>query len=94
MGHGNAVDAASAPFKRREWGMRQTALSAVFVLAAFLLSGCVRPTGDFDRAKPSVIHDDLMPAVPETKRHACAVILSPNSTTPMTKSCCASAAGR
>ncbi|WP_368669461.1 hypothetical protein [Roseibium sp. RKSG952] len=26
------------------------------------LSGCARPTGDFDRAAPSVIHDRVMPA--------------------------------
>ena len=32
-------------------------------LLAFVLSACVRPTGDFDRARPSVIHDDLMPTV-------------------------------
>ncbi|MXN65725.1 hypothetical protein GR183_12490 [Stappia sp. GBMRC 2046] len=27
------------------------------------ISGCSRPTGDFDRAKPSVIHDQVMPAI-------------------------------
>ncbi|WP_208987471.1 hypothetical protein [Roseibium marinum] len=35
-------------------------LAAVF-LATATLAACVRPTGDFDRARPSVIHDDLMP---------------------------------
>ncbi|MTI04359.1 hypothetical protein E1180_02365 [Roseibium denhamense] len=29
------------------------------------LSACVRPTGDFDRARPSVIHDKFMPATGE-----------------------------
>lgn len=29
--------------------------------AAVLLAGCSRPAGDFDRAKPSVIHDTIMP---------------------------------
>ncbi|GGE36934.1 hypothetical protein GCM10007276_13010 [Agaricicola taiwanensis] len=31
------------------------------ILAAVGLSACVPPTGDFGRARPSVIHDDLMP---------------------------------
>ncbi|CTQ67751.1 hypothetical protein [Roseibium alexandrii] len=32
-------------------------------ILALLLAGCVRPTGDFDRARPSVIHDSVMPAI-------------------------------
>ncbi|TYC56501.1 hypothetical protein FMN50_11220 [Rhodobacterales bacterium] len=35
------------------------------LVAASGLAGCVRPTGDFGRAEPSVIHDDLMPKVGE-----------------------------
>ncbi|GAB4514656.1 MAG: hypothetical protein Tsb0019_12780 [Roseibium sp.] len=43
--------------------VRGKALTAVAgLLMAAGLSGCVRPTGDFDRAKPSVVHDKLMPA--------------------------------
>ncbi|WP_434051418.1 MAG: hypothetical protein RDA78_19170 [Roseibium sp.] len=30
-----------------------------------LIAGCTRPTGDFDRARPSVIHDEIMSAVGE-----------------------------
>lgn len=38
-------------------------VTAAAVLAACLMLGaCVRPTGDFGRAAPSVVHDDLMPA--------------------------------
>jgi hypothetical protein len=32
------------------------------MLIAVSLSACTRPTGDFDRARPSVIHDRVMPA--------------------------------
>lgn len=32
------------------------------VLIAVSLTACTRPTGDFDRARPSVIHDRVMPA--------------------------------
>ncbi len=35
------------------------------LLAAGTLAACTRPTGDFGRAKPSVIHDDLMPKAGE-----------------------------
>lgn len=33
----------------------------VSVFACIFVSGCVRPTGDFDRASPSVIHDTAFP---------------------------------
>ncbi|MBD8065356.1 hypothetical protein IC608_07705 [Devosia sp. PTR5] len=37
---------------------------AAGLIIGLALSGCVaRPVGDFGRAKPSVLHDDLMPAV-------------------------------
>jgi len=39
---------------------------AVFVAAvmvALSLAACARPTGDFGRAKPSVVHDTIMPAI-------------------------------
>ena len=32
-----------------------------------LLGGCARPVGDFGRAEPSVINDDVMPAVGSTR---------------------------
>ncbi|MBO6757744.1 MAG: hypothetical protein JJ902_15530 [Roseibium sp.] len=32
---------------------------------AGVLAACTRPTGDFDRARPSVIHDQVMPAAGE-----------------------------
>ncbi|MCA1300723.1 hypothetical protein [Stappia indica] len=34
----------------------------ILALVSALLAGCSRPTGDFDRAAPSVVHDKLMPA--------------------------------
>ncbi|WP_208999096.1 hypothetical protein [Roseibium sediminis] len=40
-----------------------SALLSLMLLAG--LSACTRPTGDFDRAAPSVIHDEVMPAVGE-----------------------------
>lgn len=33
---------------------------------ALALAACGRPVGDFDRAKPSVLHDNLMPALGDT----------------------------
>lgn len=49
---------------RRAAGGNGGARPLAFGLAAALvLAGCIaRPTGDFGRAAPSVIHDDLMPA--------------------------------
>lgn len=41
---------------------RSCGFAALAVLSASL-AGCSRPTGDFDRAKPSVIHDQVMPAI-------------------------------
>lgn len=41
---------------------RSTGYVALAVLSASLLA-CSRPTGDFERAKPSVIHDKVLPAI-------------------------------
>jgi hypothetical protein len=35
------------------------------VLFCIVAAACARPTGDFDRARPSVIHDTVMPAAGE-----------------------------
>lgn len=43
---------------------RSLPLCAIFVLSLSAM-GCTRPTGDFDRARPSVVHDTVMPAVGE-----------------------------
>jgi len=48
----------------RGGGYRRVLLATALAGAA-VLSGCVRPTGDFERAKPSVVHDALMPAAGE-----------------------------
>ena len=37
----------------------------IFCLLALTLGACTRPTGDFDRAAPSVIHDKVLPAAGE-----------------------------
>ncbi|MCX2722248.1 hypothetical protein [Roseibium salinum] len=64
MGTGKAAYSGSAPVKGRgQWIRQAPALAAMVLVAATALSACTRPTGDFGRAKPSVIHDDLMPAV-------------------------------
>ncbi|PVB61078.1 hypothetical protein [Labrenzia sp. 011] len=59
MGKCEAVHSGSAQGGAQRCG-RGLALAAV-LLATASLAACVRPTGDFDRARPSVIHDDLMP---------------------------------
>ncbi|KZM49212.1 hypothetical protein [Labrenzia sp. OB1] len=59
MGNCEAVHPGSAKGGGHRLG-RVLTFGAVLV-AAVALTACVRPTGDFDRARPSVIHDDLMP---------------------------------
>lgn len=40
-------------------------------MAVLLLAGCVaRPTGDFGRAAPGVLHDEIMPAIGEVRAAA------------------------
>ncbi|MGX1496413.1 hypothetical protein ACSSV1_001434 [Labrenzia sp. MBR-25] len=62
MGKGKADLSATA--SRVDGGCRpgQGAIAAAAMLIAVSLSACTRPTGDFDRARPSVIHDRVMPA--------------------------------
>lgn len=43
---------------------RHVAKSAA-VLVCLMAAACARPTGDFERARPSVIHDTVMPAAGE-----------------------------
>ncbi|WP_299816642.1 hypothetical protein [uncultured Roseibium sp.] len=59
MGNCEAVHPGSAKGGRHRLG-RVLTLGAVLVVTVST-AACVRPTGDFDRARPSVIHDDLMP---------------------------------
>jgi hypothetical protein len=63
MGIGKADHMSLSSSKRSSRRLQQGFALALIALAAAMLTACVRPTGDFDRAKPSVIHDDLMPAV-------------------------------
>ncbi len=46
-------------------GRRQVSAVAAAAVAGFalLLTACARPTGDFDRAAPSVVHDTIMPTI-------------------------------
>lgn len=37
--------------------------AAVILIACGVASACARPVGDFGRAQPGVLHDDIMPAV-------------------------------
>ncbi|MEM9633060.1 MAG: hypothetical protein AAGA50_17140 [Pseudomonadota bacterium] len=62
MGIGRAVKTGTAPEKGEGCRSNRGATLAACLLVAVALSACTRPTGDFDRAKPSVIHDRLMPA--------------------------------
>ncbi|WP_421983575.1 hypothetical protein [Roseibium sp.] len=65
MGNGNAADVASGWRKGHDANARLFRLASILLAVFAVLTGCTRPTGDFDRARPSVIHDDLMPAVGE-----------------------------
>lgn len=44
---------------------RNGLMRASMLIFAGVLAACTRPTGDFDRARPSVIHDQVMPAAGE-----------------------------
>lgn len=65
MGNGNAADVASGWRKGHDVAAPSFRLALILLAVLAVLTGCTRPTGDFDRARPSVIHDDLMPAVGE-----------------------------
>ncbi|MBG6206216.1 hypothetical protein IWQ49_000863 [Labrenzia sp. EL_126] len=65
MGYGNAVQKSHAFDERQRFGVDLGWLRAILLTSVLALAACTRPTGDFDRARPSVIHDDLMPAVGE-----------------------------
>ncbi|PLX39048.1 MAG: hypothetical protein C0606_00435 [Hyphomicrobiales bacterium] len=57
QGDGYAIDRALA--RKR----KATVVFAAVALCAAALAGCGRPEGDFGRAKPSVVHDNVMPAI-------------------------------
>ena len=65
MGNGNAVTRDPASNGRQKVDVGRKWQRAALLALVFALAACTRPTGDFDRARPSVIHDDLMPAVGE-----------------------------
>ncbi|MEM8700628.1 MAG: hypothetical protein AAGF82_02295 [Pseudomonadota bacterium] len=65
MGNGNAAVVASVRGERPGASARLFRLSSAMLAVLVVLAGCTRPTGDFDRARPSVVHDGLMPAVGE-----------------------------
>jgi|GEM_PF-1473912 len=72
MGNANAFGQKTAFLVTEQKASRRPPFAApaasglAACMIALTLSGCVRPTGDFDRAKPSVVHDTLMPAVGES----------------------------
>lgn len=51
--------------KRRFLWQRPVAGALVALCAGLVISGCTRPTGDFGRAEPSLVHDKWMPAAGE-----------------------------
>lgn len=65
MGNGNAAVVASGRSERPGACARRVRLFCGMLAVLAVVTGCTRPTGDFDRARPSVVHDDLMPAVGE-----------------------------
>ena len=62
MGKGKAEQSATVSLAESGRRSRQGAIAVAAVLIAVSLAACTRPTGDFDRARPSVIHDRVMPA--------------------------------
>jgi hypothetical protein len=62
MGRGKADHSATASLAESGCRSGQGAIAAAAMLIAVVLGACTRPTGDFDRARPSVIHDKVMPA--------------------------------
>ncbi|MGS4989269.1 hypothetical protein ACVDG9_15025 [Roseibium sp. RP-7] len=62
MGKGKAEQSATASLTESGRRSGQGAIAVAAVLIAVSLAACTRPTGDFDRARPSVIHDRVMPA--------------------------------
>ncbi|UES50512.1 hypothetical protein [Roseibium aggregatum] len=62
MGKGKAEQSATAFLAESGRRSGQGAIAVAAVLIAVSLAACTRPTGDFDRARPSVIHDRVMPA--------------------------------
>lgn len=61
MGIAGAVQDKSGQKERR--ARRVIPIAAVMFGLGIVLAGCLRPTGDFERAKPSVIHDKVLPTV-------------------------------
>jgi hypothetical protein len=62
MGKGKAEQSATASLAESGRRSGQGAIAVAVALIAVSLTACTRPTGDFDRARPSVIHDRVMPA--------------------------------
>jgi hypothetical protein len=62
MGKGKAEQSATASLAESGRKSGQGAIAVAAALIAVSLAACTRPTGDFDRARPSVIHDRVMPA--------------------------------
>ncbi|HQF31403.1 MAG TPA: hypothetical protein PLJ34_08145, partial [Hyphomicrobiales bacterium] len=51
--------ATAAPTKLLRTALRCGALAAL----AIVLAGCLRPTGDFGRARPSFVNDQIAPMI-------------------------------
>jgi len=62
MGNGTAVESIPAPLAGSGERIGRGLSTAAALAIALSLIACTRPTGDFDRARPSVVHDKLMPA--------------------------------
>ncbi len=62
MGKGKAEQSATASLAESGRRSGQGGIAVAAALIAVSLTACTRPTGDFDRARPSVIHDRVMPA--------------------------------
>src|SRR5690606_9169566 len=51
------------PVRVRSASVSDCLLRAAAILLLLAAASCARPTGDFGRAKPGVLHDEIMPAI-------------------------------
>jgi hypothetical protein len=47
--------------------LRRPLSAAALILICAAASACARPIGDFDRARPGVLHDEIMPTIGEAR---------------------------
>src|SRR5690606_20959271 len=71
---GCATSVTASPYRQSRWlaRVRSASVSDAILRAAALVlllavAACARPTGDFGRAQPGLLHDGIMPAIGSTR---------------------------